>query len=292
MTYELEWYAETADGRPVHDTPAYSLNATSRRAPTCARWRYGWPRTASRSSSSTLSTRRGRWRCRWGRPIRWRRPTTASPRAMRSAPPGPPPAFGPHLAPLALADGLGNGCHLHFSLWRDGRNLLGVDPDARASASPARAAPSWPGCCANAGRWRGWPAPARCPYRRLAPSRWTGAYVCWGGADPRGAAALHPRLRGRPAPTRANAELKLLDSLGQPLPDGGRRDRGRSGRPGRRHRPSRAGADRAVAGGREAGAGAAAGASSTPAPTRCGLVAAASGAGRVAARHDRGHSQG
>ena len=29
MSYELEWYAETGDGRPVHDTPAYGLNATS-----------------------------------------------------------------------------------------------------------------------------------------------------------------------------------------------------------------------------------------------------------------------
>ena len=29
MTYEHEWYDETEDGRSVHATPAYSLNATS-----------------------------------------------------------------------------------------------------------------------------------------------------------------------------------------------------------------------------------------------------------------------
>ena len=80
---------------------------------------------------------------------------------------------------MALADGLGNGCHLHVSLWRDGRNLLGAIPTASSGITGE-------GSAFMAGVLRECRALAAlggaCPisYRRLAPNRWTGAYVCWG----------------------------------------------------------------------------------------------------------------
>ena len=82
-------------------------------------------------------------------------------------------------------------------------------------ASPPRAAPSWPACCASAGRWPG--SAGACPisYRRLAPSRWTGAYVCW-GSENREAPLRFIRGARAARPDGANAELKMLDCSANP----------------------------------------------------------------------------
>jgi hypothetical protein len=151
MTYELEWYAETEDGRPVHATPAYSLNATSQAGSYMREVAVRLAATASRSSRSTRSTRRGRWRCRWGRRIRWGRPTTASPLVMPSAPPGPPPASGPHSRHWRCKAGLATAATCTSACGGTVATCLG-SIQSTSSGSRATAGPSWPECCANAGR--------------------------------------------------------------------------------------------------------------------------------------------
>jgi glutamine synthetase len=120
----------------------------------------------------------------------------------------------PSFAPLALPDGLGNGCHLHFSLWQDGRNLLSVDPQHELGITAE-------GRAFMAGVLRECRALAAlgcaCPlsYRRLAPNRWTGAYVCW-GSENREAPLRFIRGARAARPDAANAELKMLDSSANP----------------------------------------------------------------------------
>ncbi|HWH66904.1 MAG TPA: hypothetical protein VNS99_12430, partial [Gaiellales bacterium] len=129
MTYELEWYAETEDGRPVHDTPAYSLNSTSQagaymREAAARLAAYGLaveqihPEYSPGQMEVSVAT---------ADPVAAADNCVATRHAIRTA--WSVTGVRPSFAPLALPDGLGNGCHLHFSLWRDGRNLLGVDPE-------------------------------------------------------------------------------------------------------------------------------------------------------------------
>ncbi|WP_431780803.1 glutamine synthetase [Streptomyces chumphonensis] len=116
------------------------------------------------------------------------------------------PSFGPVVGP----DEVGSGRHLHLSLWRDGHNLCagGDGPGGMT------------GDCAAflAGVLRELPAllalgaPAPASYLRLRPSRWAGAYHCWGVENRE--AALRFVCPGDL--TGANAELKCFDGAANP----------------------------------------------------------------------------
>ncbi|KAB8166977.1 glutamine synthetase [Streptomyces sp. 3MP-14] len=115
-------------------------------------------------------------------------------------------------APMAGTEGLGNGRHLHLSLWRDGKNLcrggdgpFGMTADCEAFL---------------AGVYRELPAlmalgaPSPASYLRLRPSRWAGAYHCW-GLENREAALRF--VTGSPDDLgAANAEVKSFDGAANP----------------------------------------------------------------------------
>ncbi|MBW4720132.1 glutamine synthetase family protein [Saccharothrix obliqua] len=76
-------------------------------------------------------------------------------------------------SPKVVVDGVGNGGHLHISLWRDRTNLFaaGADPDAEAfTAGVLRRLPA---LCAIG-------CPSVASYLRLVPARWAGAFAAWG----------------------------------------------------------------------------------------------------------------
>jgi len=114
-------------------------------------------------------------------------------------------------APKPLSDAAGSGCHLHMSLWRDGRNVL-YDP--RDPLHLSQAGYAWtagilqhlPGLCALT-------TPSVNSYERLRPHAWAGAFACY-GADNREAAirVIAPR-RG---PDSFNLELKTADGSANP----------------------------------------------------------------------------
>ena len=115
-------------------------------------------------------------------------------------------------APVVEPGGVGNGGHLHLSLWREGRNLceggdgpFGMTREAEAFLSGVLR--ELPALLAI-----GAPTPAS--YLRLRPSRWSGAYHCW-GLEAREAAlrfvAAQPGLTGT-----ANAEVKCVDAAANP----------------------------------------------------------------------------
>ncbi|MGW8332891.1 glutamine synthetase family protein [Streptomyces sp. NPDC055897] len=118
------------------------------------------------------------------------------------------PWFGPVVDP----EGVGNGGHVHLSLWQDGRNLCrgGDGPFGMSAASEGFLAgilDALPALLAI-----GAPTPAS--YLRLAPSRWAGAFQCW-GLENREASL---RFVAGPPGTQdaANAEVKSFDPAANP----------------------------------------------------------------------------
>ncbi|MFF3982378.1 glutamine synthetase [Streptomyces sp. NPDC001828] len=118
------------------------------------------------------------------------------------------PWFGPVVDP----EGVGNGGHVHLSLWQDGRNLCrgGDGPFGMSAASEGFLAgilDALPALLAI-----GAPTPAS--YLRLAPSRWAGAFQCW-GLENREASLRF--VAGPPgAQDAANAEVKSFDPAANP----------------------------------------------------------------------------
>jgi glutamine synthetase len=116
-------------------------------------------------------------------------------------------------APSVVAGGVGNGGHVHLSLWRDGRNLFaggdgrhGLTADGEAftagvlSALPALAAVG---------------APSVASYLRLVPAHWAGAYQCWGRENREAALRLVTGSAGE-QDIRANLEVKCFDLAANP----------------------------------------------------------------------------
>ncbi|GAA1388830.1 gamma-glutamylpolyamine synthetase GlnA3 [Kitasatospora putterlickiae] len=116
-------------------------------------------------------------------------------------------------APAVEAGGVGNGGHLHLSLWRDGHNLAHGGPGphgltAEAEGFLAGVLGELPallvlGCSSPAG------------YLRLVPSHWAGAYQCWGLENREAALRLVTGSTGERA-SAANAEIKCFDATANP----------------------------------------------------------------------------
>ncbi|CAL9366528.1 Glutamine synthetase [Actinosynnema sp. ALI-1.44] len=100
-------------------------------------------------------------------------------------------------SPKVVADGVGNGGHLHVSLWRDGRSLAGA-PDAESFA--AGVLRHLPGLCAVG-------CPSVASYLRLVPSHWAGAFAAWGVENREAALRV---VEGR------DLEVKCYDPAGNP----------------------------------------------------------------------------
>ncbi|GGN33342.1 glutamine synthetase [Streptomyces kronopolitis] len=115
-------------------------------------------------------------------------------------------------APSFVAGQVGNGCHLHLGLYRDGASLhrapgaeWGLAPDAVAFLGGLVAA--LPALLAI-----GCPSPAS--YLRLQPSHWAGVYQCWGVENREAALRL---ITGAPDdPDGGHAELKTFDAAANP----------------------------------------------------------------------------
>jgi len=116
-------------------------------------------------------------------------------------------------APKVLPDGVGNGGHVHLSLWRDGINAMSGGRGAYGLTGPGEAF--------IAGILDRMPAllavgcPSVASYLRLIPSHWAGAYACW-GLENREAAV---RFITGPAGIRdqaANVEVKCFDQAANP----------------------------------------------------------------------------
>ncbi|MFN4260173.1 MAG: glutamine synthetase family protein [Gemmataceae bacterium] len=113
--------------------------------------------------------------------------------------------------PKIWTDQAGSGCHLHLSLWRQGRNITADPQGAYQLSDTARGF--------IGGILRHLPAlmavttPSSNSYRRIRPHCWSGAYRCW-GLDNREAAIRVPFNPAGPGPS--NIELKTCDASANP----------------------------------------------------------------------------
>jgi glutamine synthetase len=122
--------------------------------------------------------------------------------------------FDVSFAPALLgSEALGSGCHIHWSVWRDGENIIaGGDPpfglSREAEAAGAGVLSRLHECCAIF-------APSVTSYLRLQPQHWCGAYTTW-GVDNREAALRLSRGMWSGRAASANFELKPPDGAANP----------------------------------------------------------------------------
>lgn len=116
-------------------------------------------------------------------------------------------------APVVVAGHVGNGGHVHLSVWQDGRNLF-AGGDGRWGLTAAGESflagilDALPSLCAVG-------APSVASYLRLVPSRWAGCFRCW-GRENREAALRFVTGSAGSEETAANAEVKCIDTSANP----------------------------------------------------------------------------
>jgi glutamine synthetase len=117
-------------------------------------------------------------------------------------------------SPKVIVNHVGNGGHVHLSLWRDGRNLFaGGDPDLfgmtpEAASFSAGVLNRLPGLLAVG-------APSVASYLRLIPQHWSGAYAVWGLENREAALRMITGAAGN-RERAANLEVKCFDQTANP----------------------------------------------------------------------------
>ena len=116
-------------------------------------------------------------------------------------------------SPKVEADGVGNGGHVHLSVWREGENLmaggngpLGLRPDGEAFGA---------GILNRLPALLALGAPSVASYLRLVPSHWAGVYACWGLENREAALRMITGSAGS-SDWAANLEVKCLDLTANP----------------------------------------------------------------------------
>ncbi|HEX9299488.1 MAG TPA: glutamine synthetase family protein [Actinomycetota bacterium] len=117
-------------------------------------------------------------------------------------------------APVVFPGLVGNGAHLHLSLWnRRGRNVFngGRGPEGmtrEAEAFTAGVLDALPALTAIT-------APSVASYQRLQPHRWSGPWACWGRENREAALRFVTGMVGS-RPHAANLEVKSMDPAANP----------------------------------------------------------------------------
>jgi glutamine synthetase len=116
-------------------------------------------------------------------------------------------------APMVVAGGVGNGCHLHVSAWSQGANLFAGGDGPHGLTAPGESVlagllDALPALCAIGN-------PSVASYLRLVPRHWAGPWQCWGRENREAALRLVTGLVGTEGHA-ANAELKCFDASANP----------------------------------------------------------------------------
>ncbi len=116
-------------------------------------------------------------------------------------------------SPVVIAGHVGNGGHVHFSLWRDGMNLFagGQGPYGMTETGEAFVA----GVLAELPALVAVGSPSVPSYLRLIPSHWAGAFACWGRENREAAIRFVTGMVGA-RETAANTEVKCFDLSANP----------------------------------------------------------------------------
>jgi len=113
--------------------------------------------------------------------------------------------------PKIFEDKAGSGCHLNFSLWREGKNISG-DPQQTTAISPEAGAfiagilDHLPALCAVT-------IPSKTSYRRIQPHFWAGAFRAWGHQNREAAVRV---CKNKPGSRASRFEYKTADATANP----------------------------------------------------------------------------
>lgn len=121
--------------------------------------------------------------------------------------------FQTSFAPSVVAGSVGNGAHIHLSMWSDGRNLFAGGPGRHGLTEDGESFAA--GILAALPELAGIGMPSVASYLRLVPSHWAGAYQCWGLENREAALRLVTGSDGEQA-ARANIEVKCFDAAANP----------------------------------------------------------------------------
>src|SRR5919197_365486 len=116
-------------------------------------------------------------------------------------------------APKPFPNQAGSGCHVHLSLWRDGRNLM-YDPQGQLGLS-ALGRSFVAGILAHLPGLLAITCPSVNSYRRLAPNMWSSAYTCWGPDNREASVRVPSTFKGQVEGT-TNVEVKAVDGSANP----------------------------------------------------------------------------
>ena len=121
--------------------------------------------------------------------------------------------WGASFSPVVIPGQIGNGGHLHISVWRHGRNLLagGAGPYGMTEDGQAFVA----GVLDQLPALTAIGAPSAASYLRLRPSHWAGAFACWGHENREAALRFITGMTGS-QPAAANVEIKCFDQAANP----------------------------------------------------------------------------
>ena len=109
----------------------------------------------------------------------------------------------------------GSGCHVHFSLWADGENVLQDPSGGGRYPLSERGRHVIGGILEHAPALLALTAPTVESYDRLAPGMWSSAYVCW-GHDNREAAVRVPSVDTASPEATTRIEFKPVDNTCNP----------------------------------------------------------------------------
>jgi glutamine synthetase len=116
-------------------------------------------------------------------------------------------------SPVVIAGHVGNGGHVHFSLWREGKNLFagGDGPYGMTATGQSFVA----GVLAELPALVAIGSPSVPSYLRLVPQHWAGAFACWGRENREAAIRFVTGMVGA-RETAANTEVKCFDPSANP----------------------------------------------------------------------------
>ncbi len=116
-------------------------------------------------------------------------------------------------SPKVDTAGVGNGGHVHLSLWREGRNLMAGGTSTYGLTDEAAAFSG--GVLAHLPALLAIGAPGVASYLRLVPQHWAGAYCCWGLENREAAVRMVTGSTGS-EDWAANLEVKCVDLQANP----------------------------------------------------------------------------
>lgn len=116
-------------------------------------------------------------------------------------------------APVVLPGAVGNGAHLHLSVWRNGRNLL--TGGNGAGGMTAEGASAMAGIIDHLPALMAILAPIVPSYLRVQPGHWAGAYTCFGVENREASLRFIPGTISSRSHS-ANVEVKVTDGAANP----------------------------------------------------------------------------